>query len=66
MLFRSPKTIAISVVNVLGQKVMELDKQLFNEGENKLHLKTAQLSEGIYFIQLSDGLRAITKPLVIN
>ena len=61
-----PKTIAISVVNVLGQKVMELDKQLFNEGENKLHLKTAQLSEGIYFIQLSDGLRAITKPLVIN
>ena len=61
-----PKTIAISVVNVLGQKVMELDKLLFNEGENKLHLKTAQLSEGIYFIQLSDGLRAITKPLVIN
>ena len=61
-----PKTIAISVVNVLGQKVMDVSKQLYNEGENTVPIKISALASGMYFIQLSDGLRAITKPLVIN
>jgi PKD repeat protein len=61
-----PKTLAVTVVNVLGQKVMEVSMQLYNEGENTVPLKTTSLIGGMYFIQLSDGLRTITKPLVIN
>ena len=61
-----PKTLSVSVVNVLGQKVMTLGNILYNEGENLVNLKTSNLPQGIYTIQLSDGLRAINKQLVIS
>jgi PKD repeat protein len=61
-----PKTLLVSVVNVLGQKVMTLGNILFNEGENSVNLKTSNLPQGMYIIQLSDGLRAINKQLVIS
>ena len=61
-----PKTLSVSVINVLGQKVMTLGNILFNEGENLVNLKTSNLPQGIYTIQLSDGLRAINKQLVIS
>lgn len=61
-----PKTLSVSVVNVLGQKVMTLGNILYNEGENSVNLKTSNLPQGMYTIQLSDGLRAINKQLVIS
>lgn len=61
-----PKTLSVSVINVLGQKVMTLGNILYNEGENLVNLKTSNLPQGIYTIQLSDGLRAINKQLVIS
>ena len=61
-----PKTLSVSVVNVLGQKVMTIGNILYNEGENLVNLKTSNLPQGIYIIQLSDGLRAINKQLVIS
>ena len=63
---QSTKIIAVSVVNVFGQKIMELDRQLYNEGENKLYLNTSQLGNGIYFIHLLDGLGTMIKPLIIS
>lgn len=60
------KTLSVSVVNVLGQKVMTIGNILYNEGENLVNLKTSHLPQGIYTIQLSDGLRAINKQLVIS
>ncbi len=61
-----PKTLSLSVVNVLGQKVMTIGNNLYNEGENSINLKTSNLPQGIYTIQLSDGLRSINKQLVIS
>ncbi len=61
-----PKTLIVSLVNVLGQKVMTLGNILYNEGENSVNLKTYNLPQGMYTIQLSDGLRAINKQLVIS
>lgn len=61
-----PKTLSVSVVNVLGQKVLTLVNTLYNEGENSVNLKTSNLPQGMYTIQLSDGLRAINKQLVIS
>lgn len=61
-----PKTLSVSVVNVFGQKVMFLGNTLYNEGENSVNLNTSNLPQGLYIIQLSDGLRAINKQLVIS
>ena len=61
-----PKTLSVSIVNVLGQTVMTFGNTLYNEGENSANLNTSHLPQGIYTIQLSDGLRAINKQLVIS
>jgi hypothetical protein len=53
-------------MNLLGQKVISSGSVLYNEGENSVNLKTSHLPQGIYTIQLSDGLRAINKQLVIS
>jgi PKD repeat protein len=61
-----PKTLSVSVINVLGQKVLTIGNILYNEGENSVNLKMSNLPQGIYTIQLFDGLRAINKQLVIS
>jgi PKD repeat protein len=61
-----PKTLSVSVVNVLGQKVLTIGNILYNEGENSVNLMMSNLPQGIYTIQLFDGLRAINKQLVIS
>lgn len=63
---RLAKTLSVSVINVLGQKVIEKNNLLFNEGNQRILLNTSDLPNGMYFIQLSDGYRAISKPLVVG
>lgn len=59
------KTLFAGIYNALGEKVIETEKRLYNEGENEIKLRTSDLPNGIYFICLTDGVRAIHKPLVI-
>ncbi len=61
-----PKNLSVKVVDVLGKEVGAVKHELFNEGEQKIALNTSGLNTGIYFIQLSDGLRAISKQLIIS
>ena len=35
---------------------------MYNEGENTQPLKISTLTSGMYFIQLSDGLRLLPRP----
>ena len=60
------KTLLVNIFNVLGEKVYNIQKNIFSEGENELKLNTSNLSNGIYIIELSDGLRAINKQLIIS
>jgi PKD repeat protein len=60
------KTLTVSIFNVLGDKVMTVQKNIYNEGENEIQLNTNQLSNGMYIVQINDGTRAINKQLVIS
>ena len=60
------KTLLVNIFNVLGEKVYSIQKNIFSEGENELKLNTSNLTNGIYIIELSDGLRAINKQLIIS
>ena len=60
------KTLGINVFNVLGEKVYSLSNNLYDEGSHEVKLNTSNLPNGMYFIQLYDGTRAINKQLVIS
>ncbi len=61
-----PKNLFIKLFDVLGKEVEFLKNELYGEGQQTIILNTAALNTGIYFMQLSDGLRAITKQVVIT
>jgi hypothetical protein len=48
------KDLTISVVNVLGQTLKVLPKQLYTEGSNKVQIATDNFSSGIYFIHVKN------------
>ncbi|MBK8367179.1 MAG: T9SS type A sorting domain-containing protein [Bacteroidetes bacterium] len=60
------KTLTINIFNVIGEKVYSLPKNVYEEGTQEIKLNTHNLSNGMYFVQISDGTRAISKPLVIS
>lgn len=59
------KTLSVNIYDVLGQKVEILPKKMYEAGEHQLILPTSNLSSGMYFVQLSDGINNMKKPLVI-
>ena len=59
------KTLAVNIYNVLGQKAVTIPNKIYSEGKHQLSLPTTNLPNGIYSIQLSDGINNITKSLVI-
>ncbi|MES2134590.1 MAG: M43 family zinc metalloprotease [Bacteroidota bacterium] len=61
-----PKNLSVKITDVLGKEVYALKNELYDVGEQRIHLNTGSLQTGLYFIQLSDGLRQITKQLVIS
>ncbi len=60
------KTLSVNVYNVLGENVLTNGKRIYPEGENNIQLNTIHLTQGIYFIQLTDGKTMINKPLIIS
>ena len=61
-----PKSLSVKITDVLGKEVYALKNELYDAGEQRIQLNTGFLQTGLYFIQLSDGLRQITKQLVIS
>lgn len=59
------KPINISLANVLGQTIFETGKKQYIAGENTALLNVNDISSGMYFITVSDGINSIKKPLVI-
>ena len=51
---------------MIGEKVYTHAKNVYEEGHNEIKLNTSNLSNGMYIIQLNDGIRAINKQLVIS
>jgi len=59
------KKINISVINVLGQTILNVAKETYTEGEHTIKLNSKNISAGMYFINISDGITDFKKPLVI-
>jgi len=46
------KQVKLTLINVLGQQVMDVANTAFNAGEQKINLNVSGLSEGIYYLRL--------------
>lgn len=53
----------ISILNTLGEKVYQIQTNL-NAGSNNVLLNINNLANGVYFIQLNDGVHQQTKKLI--
>ena len=60
------KTLSVNIYNMLGEKVLTLQKNVYDEGAHEVKLNTTALSNGMYIVQLHDGTRALNKSLVIS
>jgi PKD repeat protein len=61
-----PKSMSVKVMDVIGKDVIVFKNHLYNAGEQRLEINTTGLESGMYFVQISDGLRAIAKQMVIS
>lgn len=61
-----PKSMTVKVTDVLGKEVISIKNDLYDSGAQRLDINTTVLENGMYFVQLSDGLRAVTKQIVIS
>lgn len=61
-----PKTLSLKITDVIGKEVMTIAPDLYQAGEHDITLPTSHLCGGIYIVQLSDGMRQISRQLVIS
>lgn len=55
----------MSVLNVLGQTIYKVEEKSFSKGEHTVILDIKGVLDGVYFVNISDGLSNFKKPLVI-
>ena len=55
----------VSVYNTLGQKVATIADENFVAGNQMLNFDASALSNGIYYVQLSDGNRRLTRKFTV-
>jgi M6 family metalloprotease-like protein len=58
-------TVQASLFNTLGQQVMKLADGHFDAGQHKLSVNAADLTSGIYFLQVSSGSNHHSQKLVL-
>jgi hypothetical protein len=56
----------VALLNSLGQHVKEIFNGDLQPGENKLKIKASNLSEGLYFINITVNNKIISKKLIIE
>lgn len=56
----------ISISNVLGQSVYKKDAELYTQGAHQLALNLKDIPNGIYMVKLSDGVRSVSKKMVVG
>lgn len=58
------KNVFIEIKNVLGQNVKIIDNRSFTNGKNKIDVNVSDLSNGLYFIQLRNNKKNLSKMFV--
>ena len=55
--------VVISIYNLLGEKLFELNNGILSAGNYKLNFDASSLTSGIYFYQLRTGKNIVTKKM---
>ncbi len=58
--------VVIEVLNVTGQKVMELNNGTLNAGSHTFRIDGSQLSSGVYFYTVRAGNSSVTKKMIVQ
>lgn len=59
-------TLSFSVVDILGKTIFDGGKGTYNEGNQQLKLDVKSISNGLYFIEISEENSSIRKPFVVG
>jgi len=59
-------SVVVEVMNVTGQKVMELNNGTLNAGNHSFKINASQLSSGIYFYTVRAGNSSVTKKMIVQ
>ena len=62
----TPSNVTIEVSNVMGQKVMTLDKGLVNSGAQKYSIDCSQFNAGIYFYTVKINGESFTHKMIVE
>ena len=58
--------VTITVTNLMGQKVMEVNKGKLNAGKNIINLNVSNLSSGVYFYTVTANNASVTKKMIVE
>jgi len=58
--------VTVTVTNVMGQKVMEINKGKLSAGKNIINLNVSNLGSGIYFYTVTANNTSITKKMLVE
>ncbi len=59
-------TVTIDVINVMGQRVMSMDKGTMNAGTSKFTIDASQLTSGIYFVTVKINGESYTQKMIVE
>jgi hypothetical protein len=61
-----PANVTVDVTNIMGQKVMTMDKGFINSGARKFTIDCSQLTTGIYFYTVKINGESFTHKMIIE
>lgn len=56
----------IVITNLMGQRVMEINKGMLTSGKHNISINTSNLSSGIYFYTVTANNNSVTKKMVVE
>jgi hypothetical protein len=62
----STEKVSVNVVNMLGQRVLNLDSQTAAAGQHSINLGTNQLPAGIYLVNVTAGNKTGSVKLIVQ
>jgi hypothetical protein len=58
--------VTVEVSNIVGQKLMILDKGVVNAGAQKFTIDCSSLTSGVYFYTVKQGEKSVTKKMIVQ
>lgn len=61
-----PSKISVEVINLTGQKVLEIPTKFFPVGNHNIRLNISTLTPGVYFYSINNGIENQTKKMIVK